>query len=196
MAQRLGAAEIVIAPRPVSTASVPTTLSVWAAACQGGERVQFSLVEEQRAAHRDLARNVVQITCPHPLIERVARRVVSVTHHLHLGLERGASLRFRKAGTFRSAWHVDLLQGGTGLCSWPVEQRTVDDLDALDLALDRLVGRGDPGSILTALGEHMRDVDSDLNRQQLVDELIRQNLEMSTADLLKLLEDRGLLDAV
>lgn len=188
------AAEVVIAPRPVSAASVPTTLSVWAAPCQHHQHVQFSIVEEQHAAHRDLARNLTQFTAPRPLIERAARRIVSVTHHLHLAMEQGAAVRLRKAGTFRSVWHVDLLGNGSTLCSWPVEQQTVDHLDHLDLTLQRQSERPEQASTLAALGNHMREIDSELHRQHQVDELIYQNVEMPTADLLKILEDRGLLD--
>ncbi len=103
-------------------------------------------------------------------------------------------MRLRKAGTFRSAWHVDLVRHGTALCSWPVEQRTVEHLDAVDFTLQRHAERTEQTSALAAQGNHMRDIDSHLHRQHQVDELIHQNVEMPTADLLKLLEDRGLLD--
>jgi hypothetical protein len=189
-------AEVVIEPRFVSTASVPTTLSVWVAPCVHHQHVQFSVREEQHAAHRRLARNLIQILAARPLVERAARRLVSVTHHLHVSMEQGAVVRLRKAGTFRSTWHVDLLRNATALCSWPVEARTVEELDGLDLILQRHNRPTERSSEFAALGNHMRDIAEDLHRQHHIDELIRRNLELPTADLLKLLDERGLLGHV
>lgn len=130
------------------------------------------------------------------MVERAARRIVSVMHHLELALEHGATIRLRKVGTFRSAWNVDLLRSGAVVCSWPVKARTVDQLDLIDADLQRHIDDVPATQGLAALSGHMREIDTELQREHQVDKAIREHLDVPIEDLLALLDARGLLDPV
>ncbi|MDX6587420.1 MAG: hypothetical protein QOI31_1893 [Solirubrobacterales bacterium] len=193
---RLQPPERVLAPREVTGAPVPTSLSLWIAPSEAEDQVQFSIREEQRAPHRHLVRDLVEVTVPRAQVDRAARRTVNVFVNLHRALVHGWTVRLRRAGAIRSAWHVDLLRSGTALCSWPVVSRVIDELDGLDLRLERLAEQGPPAPAAGGLAAYMDQVHADVVRDHEVVSVIRQNLEMPMDELLELLDRRGLLEPV
>lgn len=189
----LNAGEVVLAPRIVDGAAVPTTLALWAAPSQCRRYVRLSVVEAQQAPHRSLSRDLVEILVPRPAVERAARRMVSVLHHLHHGTEGGTTVRLRRSGTFVSVWNVDVLRAGTLLLSWPVPQKSVDDLDRLDLRLQQHTSTPGSSSQMSALREHLGEISADLTRERQVDDVIRQNVHAPIDEVLGILEARDLL---
>lgn len=186
-------AEGVVPPRAVDGAAVPTTLSVWAASSQCHRHVQLSIVELQEAPHRRLSRSLVEIVVPRAQVERTARRIVSVLHHLHHSLESGTALRLRKSGTFTAVWNVDVLRSGALLTSWPVSQKSIETLDRLDLETQKHLQAPGRSPQMAALSEHLDEIARDLTRERRVEDVIRQNVEMPIEELLRVLEARDLL---
>jgi hypothetical protein len=179
----------------VSSASVPTTLSIWAAGSERGHVVQLAIREDQAAPHARLSRALLEVTVPRSAVTPAAHQVVSLHHHLHRSLESGATVRLRKAGTFRASWHVDLANAGRAVCSWQVVMRSWEDLRGIDRRLQEdHAGRDDDARQFEQLASQLSGADAEMVRRQSVDDVIRERFELSISELLGLLERRGLLD--